>query len=77
MQIIHRIEICCNEKLLASAEAIGHDGSMLLEQFSEIVKERDSFTIKEYISNGERRILESTPYGMKVLSKEILFTPKS
>ena len=72
---IHRLIIHRNERLLGHFDS---DVPWSLEAVQDIaarLPEADGYRLELLVASGERRILESSPSGVRVLASDPLLTP--
>lgn len=71
-----RLYIIDNKKEIGFIEVSGAKGEAVLEQIHKNLSSCHGLTFTRTVSVGEKRILESTPQGIKLLSSETLFSEK-
>ncbi|BBE78089.1 MULTISPECIES: hypothetical protein [Phytobacter] len=70
----HRLHIFENQTEIGFMEVSDAKGEALLEQVQISLSSGTGLSFTRTVSAGERRILESSPQGIKLLSSETLFS---
>lgn len=52
-----------------------HTNEVLQDSFAQRFPSAEGFSLSYLKSNGERRILQSSPEGIQVLSRDVIFEP--
>lgn len=72
----YRLYITDNQQEIGFIEVRGAKGQAVLEQVQKNLSSCPELSFIRTFSIGEKRILESTPQGIKLLSSETLFSEK-
>ena len=70
----YQLTIHKSHKMLGTIEISGNAAPELLKLLETIIPAQGDYSIEKSVGVGEKRILESSPHGMKILSKEIIYS---
>lgn len=73
MTTTHRLSIYLNEKLVGNLDCQNHQGEVLIKKLQNLLSADEGWTSVRWVSDEEKRILESSPAGIRLISSEKLF----
>lgn len=69
----HRLSIYRNEILVGNLDCQGHQTEALITSIQKALSVEDGWSSVRRVSDQEKRILESSPTGIKIISSEKIF----
>ncbi|MCP2006290.1 UNVERIFIED_ORG: hypothetical protein J2Y78_004944 [Buttiauxella agrestis ATCC 33320] len=69
----YRLTFSLQGKLVGNLDCSGIAGEELISKLEQIVHQEMGWSITRWVSDGEKRILESTPKGIRLISSEKIF----
>ena len=73
MTTTHRLSIYKNESLIGHLDCENSHAEALISKLQSVLCAEDGWTSVRWVSDQEKRILESSPAGIKLISSEKLF----
>lgn len=73
----YRLLVHQQDRHLGHFDAEGAEALQTIHRIAALLRPEDGFQLELLVAQGERRLLESGPEGLRVLSREPLFQPAS
>ncbi len=73
MTITHRLNVYLNENLIGNLDCQTPHAAALIAKLQSVLAAEEGWSSVRFVSDQEKRILESTPSGIKLISSEKLF----
>lgn len=72
----YRLSVYRQHRLVGNLDCHGSDAQELIARLESVLPAESGWTLSRWVSDQEKRLLESTPDGIKVLASEKLFRPE-
>lgn len=69
----HRLSVYLNDTLLGNLDCQSNQAEALITKLQSILSAEEGWSSVRWVSDQEKRILESSPAGIKLMSSEKLF----
>ena len=73
MTATHRLSIYFNDHLVGNLDCQSNQADVLIAKLQNVLAADEGWSAVRWISDQEKRILESSPSGIKLISSEKLF----
>ncbi|KGT88073.1 hypothetical protein [Enterobacter cancerogenus] len=69
----HRLSVYLNNNLVGNLDCESHQADALITKIQNALSAEEGWSTVRWVSDQEKRILESSPAGIKLISSEKLF----
>jgi hypothetical protein len=69
----HRLSVFLNDALIGNLDCHSNQAEALIAKLQSVLSAEEGWSSVRWVSDQEKRILESSPAGIKLISSEKLF----